>query len=260
MLTFRLVVDDRYSGIYFLDKSSKRGYKDVLERRSDLYGATSIGSPIYKSFEVILTGAVMKLHWLLPYRRPISLFTVLISENLVVMLLLFILLTTTVLTWWILNHPHHSFGEAFTSIASISMSLSVPSVPCKFMSKVFLLICFVGFLPLDVCIQCIITSTLSQPKMEPKISTPKQLIESNLWLKYDINELKTLSNIFWQSDITPKMLEKAEARHFKNYTEMRKADFYGEEHLAMLVQENILRQVVKNLEDVELLPTVRIIR
>lgn len=212
----------------------------------------AVESRFYKTFQVVPTGRFECIYWLLPERKPISLFTLLITENLLVVLLLLALLISTTLTWWVVTYSQ-TLSDAFLSVARISMSYSLPSVPNNRKLKMFLMFCFAAFVPLDVCIQSFLTSTLTHPIFEPKISTDEELILSDMPMKYQTYYL-SVGNM-WQKELTTEMKSRAIEKHVDMY-KYSSEDFIGSKYMAVLIYSYMMLEPVKNQEDFEIIDTV----
>lgn len=249
---YRFVKDDRHHQEYFTNGSLARGLNELSTGKLDLLGMFAVESRFYNTFRVVPTGRFECIYWLLPERRPISLFTLLITENLLVVLLLLALLIATTLTWRVVAHSK-TLSDAFVSVARISMSYSLPSVPNNRTLKMFLMFCFAAFLPLDVSIQSFLTSTLTHPIFEPKISTDEELIRSDMPMKYQTYYLSVAN--MWQKELTAEMRARAIEKHVDMY-KYDPEDFTGSKYMAVLIYSYMMLEPVKNQEDFEIIDTV----
>lgn len=128
------------------------------------------------------------MFWIMPQRRPITMFEELVrtGTNGLVVASVGTLMLALVTVWWTLIHQDKKGGlaEAVICVIRLSLSQGFPIVPGSKKMKMLLLFCFGAFVPLCVLVQGFITSTLTEPFLEPKIENIHDLIDSDLSMQY----------------------------------------------------------------------------
>lgn len=189
ILFFRFHRNDKYIEEMFRTRTNFLIKKDLQSKLIDIGPVLGLTLGQYLSFESVLHyGMDFSFYWILPQRRPISFFTKLLSMDhlgLIVTSVLVILLAL-ILTWWALVRFDMSadFSFALTMVTSICLSLSPPFAPASRKMRMLLMFCFGAFIPLDVAVQSLLTSTLTEPYREPKLNNIWDLARSDLIMNY----------------------------------------------------------------------------
>lgn len=146
---------------------------------------------VYRSFDDLTHyGMAFSLHWILPQRQPISVFTKLMANEYigVIAASIFALFLVLLGTWWAVLHfdVGANFNQAFTSTISICLAGPLPYAPTSRKMRMLLIFCFGAFIPLDVVFQSFVTSTMTEPYLQPKLHNIYDLAKSDITMKYQM--------------------------------------------------------------------------
>lgn len=192
--------------------------------------------------------------WVLPPRRTLPPW---FAFSPTLLLPIVALLGTLILTWWIIaridlvQHYRSLIYTMFTLI-SLSMSSSIPTIPTSKKLKALMLMALLVFIPLNVSLQAIWTSTLTTPIREPKITNIEQLARSDIPMRFGYSLLNFITSGLSEETID---MIKAKQKGFLIYARPDE-DLYGRSGTALFAIDTLLPSI-RNQEDVEKFVQVR---
>lgn len=194
----------------------------------------------------------VKFFWILPQRRELSIWTTLWPLTFPILMLLALL----VLIWWTIakaDADFHYRDLIFTSISMVRVILSsaLPTVPESRKLRTFLLFTVLMFIPINVNLQTVWTTTCTHPIREPKITNLKELVKSDIPMVFPVNHVEEFSLTLNKENV--KMLKEK----WRDPTDRpRDGDPFGRTGIASFEIEHVL-YYIKNIEDVEMFEQVR---
>lgn len=181
--------NDEYLHEVFQNRTLSLIFKDIRSKFIDIGPPLGLSNIVYAAFECVLHyGMDFDLYWILPQRRPISLFIKLMAEDYIGLILTSVLAMFAALTatWWAVVHfdTRGNFSHALISVISLCLACPLPFSPASRKMRMLLMFCFGAFIPLNVVVQSFVTSTLTEPYLEPKLENIYDLARSDLAMKY----------------------------------------------------------------------------
>lgn len=192
--------------------------------------------------------------WVLPPRRTLSPW---LAFSPTLILPIVALLVALILTWWTmarmdLVQHYRSLMYTTFSIISLSMSYSIPTIPTSKKLKVLLLVVLLAFVPINVSIQGIWTSTLTEPIREPKITNIEQLAKSDIPMRFGYSLLN-----FVTSGLSEETVEKVKAKQKPFFINVSSdEDLFGRSGTSLFIIDVLLSNI-RNQKDVQKFVQVR---
>lgn len=165
--------------------------RDTENKLIDIGPPLALVDMVYQGFEAAVHfGMAFSLHWILPERQPISIFTKLMAQNYIAIIAASVMAVflSLLAAWWVVLHVdiQANFNQALTSTISICLAGPLPYAPTSIKMRVLLICCFGAFIPLDVMFQSFVTSTLTEPYFEPKLLSIFDIAKSDLAMKFQL--------------------------------------------------------------------------
>lgn len=195
----------------------------------------------------------LRFFWILPQRRQISPWSAISPNAVGSIAILFLLL---IATWWMIakSYPDGCYCSLiYTAFAIFQLSLAIgaPVIPESKKLKCFLIFVLLVFIPINVSVQSIWISTLTNPIREPKITNVQKLAESYLPMKF----LRMLFDNVVAFGLDKKYVNMINEKWREN-SEGKDDDLFGKSGIAVLTNEKRL-SIIRNMWEVESFLQVR---